>query len=347
LELLRRVGETLKVEVQGVPFTVIGERYVVGYLNDETQGRVIEEEVKSCLEGVECEDVVDSMAKEIAGVEAVELGGKSEGIPPDFPEPITGEVPMVAPLETLKLPFLGEMRIENWSLPVLTIVIGGLDGFNPCAMWVLVFLISLLLGMKDRRRMWILGGAFILASGLVYFLFLSAWLNLFLFLGLVIWVRILVGLVALGAGGWSLWDFWTNKEGACKVTEGEKRKKTFEKLKDVVSERRFLVALVGIVLLAVAVNMVELVCSAGLPAVYTQVLAMNQLATWQYYLYLGLYILVFMLDDMLVFGVAMVTLKMTGLEGKYARWSRLIGGVIMLGIGVAMLVRPEWLMFGG
>ena len=102
----------------------------------------------------------------------------------------------------------------------------------------------------------------------------------------------------------------------------------------------------GIIVLAFAVNLVELICSAGLPAVYTQVLALNEMAGWQYYLYISIYIFFFMLDDLLIFFIAMITLEMTGITTKYAKASRLVGGLIMLAIGLMLIFKPGWLMFG-
>ncbi|MEJ2347937.1 MAG: hypothetical protein P8Y17_01915 [Patescibacteria group bacterium] len=248
--------------------------------------------------------------------------------------------------ETLKVPLLGDINTENLSLPLLSVVIGILDGFNPCAMWTLIFLISLLLGMKDKKRMWILGSTFIATSAFVYFLFLSAWLNFFLVLGFVFWIRVAIGLVALGAGIYSLRDFYVNREGGCKVTDSENRKKTLDKLKNITHKRKFIAAFFGIILLAFAVNLIELVCSAGLPAVYTQVLSLNDLPTLKYYLYILIYIFFFMIDDLFVFIVAMVTLHAVGIQTKYARFSRLIGGIIMVIIGILLLFKPELLMFG-
>jgi hypothetical protein len=95
-----------------------------------------------------------------------------------------------------------------------------------------------------------------------------------------------------------------------------------------------------------AVNLVELLCSAGLPAAYTGVLTRTALPAWQYYLYLGLYIAVFMADDMAVFATAMLTLRLAGPGTSYARHAQLIGGMVLTLIGVLLLVRPEWLMFG-
>jgi len=244
------------------------------------------------------------------------------------------------------LPLLGEINAVSFSLPLLTIVMGALDGFNPCAMWTLLFLISLLLGMQDRKRMWILGVAFIFTSALVYFLFMSAWLNLILFLGLVVGVRIIIGGLALLGGGYNLKEFLFNRAGGCRVAGDEKRQKVFQKIKIIIGQHSFWLALGGIILLAFAINLVELICSAGLPAVYAQVLALNKLTSWQYYLYILLYILFFMLDALFVFFVAMITLQMTGITTKYTKYSRLIGGLLMLLIGLLLIFKPAWLMFG-
>jgi hypothetical protein len=232
------------------------------------------------------------------------------------------------------------------SLPLLTIMLGVVDGFNPCAMWTLVFLVSLLVGLRDRFRMWLLGGAFIVASAAVYYLFMAAWLNLLLFLGMMLWIRVGIGMLALAGGGYYLHEYFVNPDAICKVTAPDSRRRVLDRLRSLVAERNFLLALTGIVLLAFVVNAVELVCSAGLPAIYTQVLALSHLPSWQYHAYLMLYILVFMLDDLFVFFVAMKTLKITGLTGSYVRQAHLIGGAVMVLIGLMLLFRPEWLSFG-
>jgi len=244
------------------------------------------------------------------------------------------------------VPLLGEVRTADLSLPALTVVLGALDGFNPCAMWVLVFLIGLLVGMQDRVRMWVLGTAFIAGSAAVYFLFMAAWLNFLLFIGAVVWVRAVVALVALAGGFYYLREYFRNPDAACTVTAPEARRRVLENLRRLALESRFWVALAGIVALAFAVNLVELLCSAGIPAVYTQVLALSHLPAWQYSAYLALYILVFMLDDLIVFVVAMKALQITGMTTSYSRFSHLAGGVVLLAIGALLLLRPEWLMFG-
>jgi hypothetical protein len=172
------------------------------------------------------------------------------------------------------------------------------------------------------------------------------WLSVLLFLGAVIWVRAGIGLVAVAGGLYYLREYVMNQEAVCKVTAPERRRKVFQRLRELASEKSFLLALGGILLLAFAVNLVEAVCSAGIPAVYSQVLALNRLSTGAYYAYIALYIAVFMLDDLLIFVTAMKTLQLAGLGTRYTRASNLVGGVLLLALGAVMLLRPDWLMFG-
>jgi thiol-disulfide isomerase/thioredoxin len=336
---LIEVGEKLKTDVSGVPFTVVGDEAYIGFSQSLTSEQ-IEDRLKYCVSN-SCSDSV----AEIVGITSGENLTQPLQVDtqPEKDEDIDEK--KIIP-DAIDLPIIGEIQTKDFSLPVFTVVLGVLDGFNPCAMWTLLFLISLLLGMKDKKRRWILGTVFIVTSALVYFLFMAAWLNLILFIGFIVWVRILIGLVALGGGGYNLREFFINKDNACKVTGEKKRQAVFEKLKSITHQRKFLFALGGIILLAFAVNLVELICSAGLPAVFTQVLSLSNLPKWQYYVYMLVYIFFFMVDDLFVFFTAMITLEMTGISTKYSRISHLIGGILMLIIGLLLLFKPELLMFG-
>jgi glutaredoxin len=322
---LTLISQKLNTEVGGVPFTVIGDQYLVGYLNDETTGTEIlklidEAKVKNCPDLLAEDPVVTPVTEE-----------NCDETPQSQNSPI--------------LPKIGNIELNTLSLPVLTMVMGFLDGFNPCAMWTLLFLISLLLGMENKRKMWALGIAFIVASAAVYLLFMVAWLKLFLFIGFIFWVRFLIALIALGGGFLSLKKFLSKDSSGCDVAGDPKRKVVFEKLGGITSSKSFVMALLGIIGLAFVVNLVELVCSAGLPAVYTQVLALNNLNSLQYFSYIFVYIFFFMLDDLLVFFVAMLTLQMTGITTKYVKYSRLLGGILMVIVGLLLLFKPEFLMF--
>jgi glutaredoxin len=336
LDLLERVAERLQAYSPAVPFLVIGDEYVVGY-DDHFTPEVVRTLIAKCLPGG-CTDAVRQV-----------LGAGQPAVPPPpeaaRPDAAPGTPPEAHP-QTISIPMLGDIDPRSFSLPLLTVVMGFLDGFNPCAMWALIFLIGLLLGMRNRARMWLLGTAFIVASAFVYFLFMAAWLNLILFFGLVMWVRVGIGLIAVGGGLFSLRDALAREEISCRITGDRRRREFRARLQDVIGQHSLLLSLAGITLLAFMVNLVEIVCSAGFPAIYTQVLSLNDLPTWKYYAYILLYILFFMLDDLIVFAAAMLTLEVTGATTTYVRYARLLGGALMVGIGLLLILRPQWLMFG-
>jgi len=352
---LQQAIEKLNTDFKGFPFLVIGDKSIYGFLGEDSTGKEIENIIEEyrkngCIDllnmhsdEVDCPGEINISDAEISEIYNVESGQDS------CETEDSGGTGICAPNEDLKgptLPKFANFDLEQLSLPALTVVLGFLDGFNPCAMWVLLFLISLLLDMKDRKKMWILGLAFIISSALVYFLFMFAWLNFFLFVGYIYWSRVLIAGIAFVGGYKSLKKFLNKGTPGCDVEGDEKRRSIFEKLGKITSNKSFLLALVGIIALSFAVNLVELVCSAGLPAVYTQVLVLSNLSKIVYDFYLLLYILFFMFDDLFVFFVAMKTLQMTGITTKYVKWSRLIGGILMVAIGVLLLFRPEILMFG-
>jgi thiol-disulfide isomerase/thioredoxin len=326
LELLHRVGTHFNLTIPGVPVTVVGEEYLIGWHDEPSTGQVLEAAVQKAL------------ARETPDLVAALIPAPVPSVPP-------APAPQAIP-DTITVPLWGEVRLKQLSLGLLTILFGALDGFNPCAMWVLVLLLGLLLGMENVRRRWILGSVFIAASALVYFLIMCAWLNLFLLLGMIVWVRIVIALVALAAGYYNLREYFTDRAGVCKITGGERRHRITVRIQEIIQKQSFWLALGGIILLAFAVNVVELICSAGLPVVYLQILSLTPLPRWQYYLYIVLYIFIFMLDDLLVFFGAMITFQVTGLSTRHKRWSNLIGGFIMLLIGFLLLFKPEVLMFG-
>ena len=174
LELFQKVGKLLQADISGVPFTVIGNQYVIGWQDEATTGRAIE----TAIGEARSRGAPDLVAGLLAAPGPTLPGGADKPAVP----------------ETLTLPVFGQVNLKYLSLGAITVIIGALDGFNPCAMWVLIFLINLLLGMEDRRKMWVLGSAFIIASGAVYFLFMTAWLNILVFLGFIFWIRIIIGL---------------------------------------------------------------------------------------------------------------------------------------------------------
>lgn len=243
----------------------------------------------------------------------------------------------------LKIPFFGEIDLKKLSLPVLAIVIGLADGFNPCAMWVLVYLISIAVTLKDRKKLVVLVGIFLLTSGILYFLFMTAWLNLFLLVGVIKVLNLLIGLFALYYGTMSVYDYI--KSGGyveCKLSNNQTRQKSMLKIKELMKEDLSLLVIAGIVLLAFVVNSVEFLCSAALPATFTYILTQANLPMILYYSYILLYTIMYMLDDLIVFGCAVFAINKYAGE-KYEKYSTLIGGITMCLIGILVVFFPNLL----
>ena len=357
--LFSEIGKYLDADTRGVPFTVIGSQNFIGFGSASTTGKEFIEAIEKVESGEDydiLEEFFDEFEKEEEQkqlekdnkeslIEKIKNIGEEEEVIEE--DEVEGEqTESEKKDQDIDLGIFGVVNTQEFSLPALTFIIALVDGFNPCAMWVLVFLISLLLGFKDKKRMWILGLTFIAASAFVYFLFMAAWLKFFLFFGFIIWIRIAVGLVALYFAYRNIKSFIENKDGGCEVTKDEKRINTLQKIKDITKKENLLPAMGGIILLAFAVNLIEALCSAGLPAIYTQILTMNELPTWKYYSYIVFYQLIFMLDDMAIFVIAMLTMHSVGIESKYARFSKIVGGVVMLIIGLLLIFKPEFLLFG-
>lgn len=307
---------------RGVPFTIIGDYSYVGY--NSNIGYQIEENIKELL------DIGDTnSAQQI-------IENPDEKINIDKVKEDDG---------TRVVPILGKINAKKVSLPLLAVVIGFVDGFNPCAMWVLLFLLSILIGMKNKKRALCLGITFLVASASVYLVFMVAWLNIAISMSNIAIIRTIIAIVALVGALLNFRSYFKKTEDGCTVTDAKKKRKIFEKIKKFTSEKSFILATLGIITLAVSVNIIELACSAGLPLLFTQILSFNHLSGFEYGLYIFMYILFFMLDDIIIFLIAMVSMKITGISNKYTKYSHLIGGIIMFLIGILLLFKPSILMF--
>jgi uncharacterized protein Veg len=300
--LLSAMLEELGVEDEpDFPITIFGNQVFGGWESEETTGRAIEEALQRCLAG-------------------------------NCPPPAGEEA-----RDTIILPIIGEIALANYSLPALAVILGLVDGFNPCAMWVLVYLVSLVATLSDRKRIWLIVGSFVLASGILYFLFMTAWLNAYLLIGYSRGVTTAVGLVALGGGILQIREIVETKGAVvCKVTDQESRKKTMTRIQKIVSSPITLGTIAGIIALAFAVNSIEFLCSAAVPAVFTRVLSLASLSTLQHYGYIVLYVLFFMLDDLVIFSTAALAVT-SSLGVRYAKYSRPVGATLLIILGALLL----------
>ncbi len=245
--------------------------------------------------------------------------------------------------ESVETSLFGPLSVQEMGLPVFTLALGLLDGFNPCAMWVLLFLLSLLVNLHDRAKMALIASTFVVVSGLAYFAFMAAWLNVFLIIGFSRAIQLVLGGIAFTVGAVNTKDFFAFGRGpSLKIPETAKPG-LYEKMRRIVQAENLTGALVGIVVLAVMVNMVELLCTAGFPAVYTHILSLQHLTPWEYYGYLGLYNVAYIVDDAVMVTIAVITLGHRKFQEKEGRWLKLMSGVVMLALGAILIAKPEWL----
>jgi len=248
-----------------------------------------------------------------------------------------------APTDQVETRMFGRLSASELGLPLFTLALGLLDGFNPCATWVLLFLLSLLVRLQDRRRMALVAGTFVLVSGAVYYAFMAAWLNVFLLVGMSTGLRWALGGVALVIGGINVKDFCAFGQGPSLSIPAAAKPGLYARVRTVLHAEALPASLLAVAMLAVVVNFIELLCTAGFPAIYTAVLTQQQLSPAGYYAYLGLYIAGYIADDALMVAAAVIALGSHKLTERAGRWLKLLSGLVMLALGVVMLVRPEWL----
>jgi hypothetical protein len=243
----------------------------------------------------------------------------------------------VGPADAVDTGLFGVVSARRLGLPLFTIALGLVDGVNPCAMFVLLFVLALLANLRDRTRMAVVGGTFVVVSGAAYFTFMVAWLNVFLVVGYLRWVEIVLGAVALALGVLNVKDFVAFGRGPSVGIPTAAKPRIYARVRGIVQAESLGAALAGAVVLAVLVNVVELLCTAGLPVVYTRILTMHDLPTWQHYAYLALYNVAYMADDTAMLLVAVATLGSRKLQEREGRWLKLVSGLVLIALGAALL----------
>ncbi len=311
-ELMQALAEAQGAEIATTPTTAIGHHAWFGF--SDGIAAEIKLAVEECLASG-CADLV---------------GGLASGLP-------------LVPGDTQKKDLgLANLPVDpdNISLPAFTIILGLLDSFNPCAFFVLLFLLSLMVHTHSRQRMFLVGGVFIFFSGLIYFCFMAAWLNLFLVAGQLPLLTTIAGLVALVIAGLNIKDHFYLHHGPSLSLSESAKPKLFTRMRNLIKGERLLPTLVGTTVLALVANSYELLCTAGFPMVYTRVLTLRELPAWLYYLYLGLYNLAYIVPLLIIVILFSVTLGSHKLSEFEGRALKLTSGMMMLALGLVLLLRP-------
>lgn len=242
--------------------------------------------------------------------------------------------------ETLLLGFINPKKL---SMPVLASVLGLIDGFNPCAMWVLIILLSFLIQFKDRRKMAYLGTLFIAVTGIMYYFIISSWVNVRPLINSIASFQIFLALVLLIVGVYSLYNN-LNKKTGCHVEASEKRNTIIKRISKIVSSGSMLYSIFAILLLAVTVNLIELTCSLGIPVMFTEILTLNKVRGASFQFYLLIYILFFILDDLIIFGIALYTFKIKGISNRFTKVIQNVGSILLIIFALIMLFKPSLLV---
>jgi len=327
---------TLEEIPKATPITLVGNTIIQGFGSARSTGiRIIE--LLDISQGKRTFDFSEFIA----------VGGSRGEIKIDEAEVCGGDAEICGVPENrhlVDIPFFGAIDIAKYSLPTISIILGFIDGFNPCAMWVLVTFLIVLLQIGDRRKMFQIAILFILAEAVMYFLILNVWFTAWDFVGMDKFVTPIVGLIAIGGGIFFLYEGVTS-DGTCKVTNPEQRAKIHFKVKELAMKPLTWITAAGILALAFSVNIIEFACSIGIPQAFTKILEINLLSTFEEQMFILLYTLFYMVDDFIVFGIALAGIEYLGVTHKYSKYSNLIGGVLMLILGGLLVFAPELLKF--
>lgn len=309
------------IGVGGVPVIVVGGHVLVGF--DEARAHQLR-------------NLVDAPQSPLPATDS-----PAGTCPWDSEECTPADAPATAPAD---FEVFGRFSVAEHGLVVFTLALGLLDGFNPCAMWVLLFLLAMLAGQRDRKRMALTAGTFVVASGVVYYAFMAAWLNVFLLVGVSRTIQVVLGGVAVVIGLVNVKDFVAFGTGVSFSIPEAAKPGIYARVRKVLHTERLAASMLGVAVLAVLVNFVELLCTSGFPAIYTSVLARHDLSTIERAAYLGLYNLAYIVDDAVMVTIAVATLSRKRLTEVGGLWLKLVSGIVMVTLGVVLLVHPQWLI---
>lgn len=320
------------------PLTVIGETVIQGFDTTETTGLRIREAVERARLG-DIRTIDDHLARAPRQTILTVSAGCDSG---DVCTSLTNPNASV-----FNLPFVGVVDLKTFSLFSLSAILGIVDGFNPCAMWVLITFLVLLSQIGDKRKMILVAGVFILAEAIMYNLILNVWFTAWDFVGLDAIVTPLIGMLAVGGGVFFLYRYRKNRNTTltCDISDIDTQANTVNRIKDLVLRPTSIAVVLGVIAIAFSVNIIEFACSIGIPQAYTKILEMNDLNTFARQMYLMVYTLGYMVDDVVVFGLAIWGFSRLEAHGhRYAQLSLLIGGILMLILGMLLVFEPSFLV---
>jgi glutaredoxin len=301
-ERLESLAEEMGFQLRGVPITVIGDQYWIGY------SEIIAEEIEQAV---------------VNGIE---------------------NIPTEVRRNIINIPLIGRVNLDQQSLLVSTALIAFVDGFNPCSVWVLTMLLALVIHTGSRRKIVLIGVIFLTVTAAIYALFIAGLFTLFTFVSFLTWIQVLVALVALAFAIINIKDYFWYKEGVSLTISDKEKPGLMQKMRGLVSNEKSMWGLIGATIaMAAGVSLVEFTCTAGFPVLWTNILVASGVETMEFLGLLLVYMLIYQLDELVIFLTVVFTLKASRLEEKHGRILKLVGGTLMLTLALVMLINPDLL----
>ncbi|WP_374122621.1 glutaredoxin [Leptotrichia hongkongensis] len=328
--------------VKGTPIIYINGHIIQGFNTADTTGK----EIENLINSGKTKDKILTLKEYVESGQTGNVSSNGAVCTGDTVCEVPGLTKGAENQVLVNIPIINKtVDLTNYSLLTMSIILGTIDGFNPCAMWVLVLFLTALIAVGNKVKMFRVAGLFILAEAVMYFFILNAWIYAWDFVGLDKWVTPLVGIVGIIGGIFFIRNYLKKGDTLeCEVTDFEQRAKISKKIKDIANKPFTLLTALAIIGLALSVNVIEFACSVGIPQTYTKILQINEVPFWTRQFYTFIYIIGYMIDDIIVFGFALMSVNKLQLTTKYSKWVNLFGGILMIILGLIMLIKPSLLI---
>jgi len=328
--------------VKGTPIIYIDGHIIQGFNTADTTGK----EIESLINSGKTKDKILTLKEYLESGQAGNVSSNGAVCTGDMVCEVPGLTKGAENQVLVNIPIINKtVDLTNYSLFTMSLILGTIDGFNPCAMWVLVLFLTALIAVGNKVKMFRVAGLFIFAEAAMYFFILNAWIYAWDFVGLDKWVTPLVGIIGIAGGIFFIRNYLKKGDTLeCEVTDFEQRAKISKKIKDIANKPFTLLTALAIMGLALSVNVIEFACSVGIPQTYTKILQINEVPFWTRQFYTFIYIIGYMVDDIIVFGFALMSINKLQLTTKYSKWVNLFGGILMIILGLIMLIKPSLLI---
>ena len=328
--------------VKGTPIIYIDGHIIQGFNTADTTGK----EIESLINSAKAKDKILTLKEYLESGQAGNVSSNGAVCTGDTVCEVPGLTKGAENQVLVNIPIINKtVDLTNYSLFTMSLILGTIDGFNPCAMWVLVLFLTALIAVGNKIKMFRVAGLFIFAEAAMYFFILNAWIYAWDFVGLDKWVTPLVGIIGITGGIFFIRNYLKKGDTLeCEVTDFEQRAKISKKIKDIANKPFTLLTALAIIGLALSVNVIEFACSVGIPQTYTKILQINEVPFWTRQFYTFIYIIGYMVDDIIVFGFALMSINKLQLTTKYSKWVNLFGGILMIILGLIMLIKPSLLI---